>query len=296
MILSVGEILADMIGTEKDGSLFFERKAGGAPLNVACAAKKLGADVAFVGCVGDDLIGKYLQKYAEEKLGGGAMISVLPDRNTTLAFVQLDKNGERSFCFYRKNTADIFLPEIDDALLSASSILHIGSLMLSDKRGFRYAQKLALRARNAGIKVSFDINYRSDIFKDEKAAMAAYRGLVELADIVKFSEDELEIFSESYVYGLKGKLVLISLGEKGSEWRLGDRGGKVGAPNVTPIDTTGAGDAFLGGVLATLDGKEWTDDVIESALKVGNVAGALNTLSRGAIDGLPDMDEVKKYL
>lgn len=296
MIISVGEILADMIGTERDGSLFFERKAGGAPLNVACAAKKLGADVAFVGSVGDDLIGKYLQNYAEEKLAGGALISVIPERNTTLAFVQLDKNGERSFCFYRKNTADICLPEIDDVLLSTANILHIGSLMLSDKRGLRYAQKLALRARNAGIKVSFDINYRSDIFPDEAAAKAAYRGLIELADIVKFSEDELHIFTRSYVDGLRGKLVLISLGEKGSEWRFNERGGIVRTIDVRPIDTTGAGDAFLGGVLATLDGKEWTDDVIERALKVGNIAGALNTLSRGAIDGLPDMEEVKKYL
>ena len=112
MILCVGEILADMIGTEKDGSFYYERKAGGAPFNVACAAAKFGADTAFIGSVGDDLIGDFLIGFAKDNSKAKTYIQKTPDYNTTLAFVELSGNGERNFCFYRKNTADYRLPEI----------------------------------------------------------------------------------------------------------------------------------------------------------------------------------------
>nr|MDE5943506.1 carbohydrate kinase [Clostridia bacterium] len=106
MILCIGEILADMIGTVKDGTIWYERKAGGAPFNVACAAKIFGAEVKFAGSVGNDLIGDFLINFANGQNLDGVLINRDAERNTTLAFVELDEKGERSFCFYRKNTAD----------------------------------------------------------------------------------------------------------------------------------------------------------------------------------------------
>ena len=97
MIVCVGEILADMIGEEKNGSMFYEQKAGGAPFNVACAAKKFGAEVAFAGSVGDDLIGKSLSAFAQKMGFEGCYVYENPKKNTTLAFVSIDKTGERSF-------------------------------------------------------------------------------------------------------------------------------------------------------------------------------------------------------
>lgn len=299
MILCIGEILADMIGTEKDGSVFYERKAGGAPFNVACAAKKLGAKTAFVGCVGDDIIGDFLIGFANGRDLDKVEISRDGGRNTTLAFVEIDGSGERSFCFYRKNTADSFLSSVPAELFDGADIVHIGSLMLSEEEGRKYAIATAKHAREKGKFVSFDVNFRTDIFRDEKTAIEIYKGMLELADIVKFSEDEVEIFGDGYIRGLKDKLVCISLGGRGSEWRYKGNSGVVPSIKVSPVDTTGAGDAFYGGVLKGLDGvpaSEWTAEKLDGIFKFANVCGALNTLGRGAIDGLPDAATVEKML
>lgn len=300
MILCAGEILADMIGTVKDGSVFYERKAGGAPFNVACAAKKLGAKVSFVGSVGDDLIGGFLKDFAEKQKLDGVLINRDKKRNTTLAFVQLDENGERSFCFYRKNTADYNMPYISEEELEAADTVHIGSLMLSEKAGAEYAESLAKRAGARGKTVSFDVNFRTDIFGDTERAVKTYKRIISYADIVKFSEDEMQVFTESYIKSeLAAKLVCISLGGNGSEWRYKGKSNRIPSIKVTPVDTTGAGDAFYGGVLSKLDKippSRWTEETLDSAFAFANVCGALNTLGRGAIDCLPDLQTVLRTL
>lgn len=300
MILCVGEILADMIGSERDGNFYYERKAGGAPFNVACAAQRFGAEVAFVGCVGDDLIGAFLKQFAEDRGFSHTEIATDPARNTTLAFVELDEHGDRSFCFYRHGTADYHLPSVPDAYLRRATLVHIGSLMLSTEEGRAYALLLADRAHRAGIPVSFDVNFRTDIFRDKDAALAVYRQMLEKADIVKFSEDEVEMFTEDYIRDrLKEKLVFVTLGKHGAEWRYHGKTHHLPALDLKPVDTTGAGDAFYAGVLSRLDGKR-TDDLsdaqLDEALKWGNVAGSLNTLGHGAIDCLPTQEEILRAL
>lgn len=299
MILCVGEILADMIGEEKNGSVCYERKAGGAPFNVACAAKKFGAQVRFVGSVGNDIIGNFLAGFAERQHLDGLFINRDNKHNTTLAFVELDKNGERSFCFHRKMTADYNLPYIPQDMLDGADIIHIGSLMLSENEGYNYAEALASRVKKAGKILSFDVNFRDDIFKDRQSAIKIYKKIIEYADIVKFSEDEVEIFSDNYIRELSDKLVCISLGGDGSEWRYKGKSNRVPPIKVKPVDTTGAGDAFYGGVLSQLDKIQpplWTEDILNNAFAFANVCGALNTLGRGAIDCLPTLDDINRQL
>ena len=299
MILCVGEILVDMIGTNRDGSFFYERKAGGAPFNVACGVKQFGAQSAFVGCVGDDIIGNFLEKFARARDLDVLLLKRDETRNTTLAFVELDEQGERSFCFFRKNTADYILPEVDEETFAKSDIVHIGSLMLSEKEGREYAGRLARRAREAGKLVSFDVNFRTDIFRDEAEAVRLYKEQIALADIVKFSEDEVETFGKDYADGLKEKLVCISLGKRGCRWQFRGEGRTLETIDIKPVDTTGAGDAFYAGVLSRLDGTspcDWTDETLSKALQYGNVCGALNTLGHGAIDNLPTREEIARWL
>ena len=299
MLVCIGEILADMIGEEKNGITTYERKAGGAPFNVACALKKFGADVKFVGSVGDDLIGKFLIKYANDFGMDTTYIHQNTERNTTLAFVELNEEGDRSFCFYRKNTADYCMPELNDELIKAADIICIGSLMLADADCVEYALNIIERAHSFGKTVAFDVNYRTDIYRDKESALKTYKKILALADIVKFSEDEVEIFTEEYVNGLTDKLVLITLGKNGSEWRYMGKRNTVPTITVKPIDTTGAGDAFFAGTLSILDrhkGSPLSEQLLNESLRFGNIAGALNTTGRGAIDNLPDLDTVNKYL
>lgn len=299
MLLCIGEILADMIGEEKNGITTYERKAGGAPFNVACALKKFGASVKFVGSVGDDLIGQFLIKYASDFGMDTYYIHKDKEHNTTLAFVELNAQGERSFCFYRKNTADYFMPAVDDELIKSADTVCIGSLMLAAPRCVEYALDVIERAHEFGKTVAFDVNYRTDIFRDKESAVETYKRILAVADIVKLSEDEVETFTEEYVSTLTDKLVLVTLGADGSEWRYKGKRSKMPTITVKPIDTTGAGDAFFAGALSVLDknaGKPLTEQVLNAALRFGNVAGALNTTGRGAIDNLPDLDTVNKYL
>lgn len=299
MILCIGEILADMIGEEKNGITTYERKAGGAPFNVACALHRFGADVSFVGAVGDDLVGSFLVRYARDFGMDTTYIHVNPERNTTLAFVELNAEGERSFCFYRKGTADYFMPHVSDELIGGADIVLIGSLMLADADCVEYALDIIDRAHRMGKTVAFDVNYRTDIYRDRQSAVATYKRILAAADIVKFSEDEVATFTEEYVESLYDKLVLITLGKDGSEWRYKGERGRMATISVTPVDTTGAGDAFFAGALSVLDksrGKARDAATLDASLRFGNVAGALNTTGRGAIDHLPDLNTIKKYL
>ena len=299
MLLCIGEILADMIGEEKNGITTYERKAGGAPFNVACALKKFGADVKFVGSVGDDLVGQFLIKYAKDFGMDTTYIHQNTERNTTLAFVELNEEGERSFCFYRKNTADYCMPPVSDELIQSADTVCIGSLMLADEECVKYALDIIERAHSFGKTVAFDVNYRTDIYKDTESAIKTYKKILALADIVKFSEDEVEIFGQDYVNSLTDKLVLITLGRDGSEWRYHGIRNNLTSITVKSVDTTGAGDAFFAGTLSQLDknvGKALNDEILNHALSFGNIAGALNTTGRGAIDNLPDLDTINKYL
>ena len=298
MILCVGEILADMIGVKNGNELKYDRKAGGAPFNVACSIKRFGAKASFIGAVGNDLIGDFLIDFVSKQNLDGGKVYKDEKRNTTLAFVELDENGERSFCFYRKNTADYNIPEIENKFIEEVDVVHIGSLMLSEQVGKEFAVNLAKKAKALGKIVSFDVNFRTDIFPNKNEAITIYKQMLELSDIVKFSEDEVEIFTQEYIdENLKDKLVCTTLGSDGSMWAYKGRTGKVPSIKVKPVDTTGAGDAFYGGVLAGLDGKKygtWTEKELNEVFLFANVCGALNTLGRGAIDNLPTFSEVKE--
>lgn len=299
MVLCVGEILVDMIAVSDNGNISYQRKAGGAPFNVACAINKFGGKASFVGSVGNDTIGSFLQDFIKKQNLANYYLYQHQDRNTTLAFVDLDSEGERSFCFYRKNTADYILPQIKDEMIDEVNIVHVGSLMLSEIEGIKFAKELIKISKDKGKIISFDVNYRTDIFPNQKYAISVYKEIIELADIVKFSEDEVEIFTQEYVDNLTDKLLCISLGKDGSMYQYKGEKGTVSSIKVKPVDTTGAGDAFYAGILSKIsevNKDNWSSEVFKEAFLFGNICGALNTLGKGAIDNLPTQEEVLEII
>lgn len=296
MILCVGEILVDMLPIE--GTTHgFEMKAGGAPFNVACAIKTLGGSAGFAGCVGDDIPGGFLRSFAESRGFDKLIVKISAEANTTLAFVSHDQSGDRTFSFFNKNTADLLLPAIDDDTLAKVDIIALGSLMLRDLQGVNYALSLINKAKKAGKKVAFDINYRADIFEGQEAAVEIYKKIIEAADIIKFSEEEAMMFGEDFMYSISDKLVCITKGKHGSEWRYKNKTGSAPTIKISPVDTTGAGDAFFGAVLTCLDGVPkdiWEESFLREVFMFSNCCGALNTLGKGATEALPPAEEVKK--
>lgn len=299
MVICVGELLADMIAERNEEPLKFARFPGGAPFNVACGIAKLGGAGGFYGCVGDDSVGAFLKKFAMDQPLRYCNILTAPSRNTTLAFVDVRPDGERSFCFYRKHTADACFRRKDIAeLVSGADILHLGSLPLSSAPARAFYDALISEAKRRGVRISFDINYREGSFSDSAEAVKIYRRYIEAADILKFSQSELELFASKKdplsvaedLIKATDKTVLITLGGDGSIALR--RGGciRASALDIVPEDTTGAGDAFLAGVLFALD--TFGYEAISEAMKIGSVCGSLTSLKKGAIAAFPTMAEV----
>ena len=285
MIICIGEILADLIGEGNELKMFI----GGAPFNVAFNAKQAGANVGFIGRVGKDPVGNFLKE--EAKKVGFDELTIQTDkvRNTTLAFVTLN-NGERDFAFFRHDTADYNI-DINEVNVDKYSIVHLGSLMLSEKSGVEFAEKIVQKVKSENKLLSFDVNFRMDLYEGLDDAINAYKPFVESADILKFSDDEILDYTGekeldkaiNKVYR-KGVLLLITMGSKGSLYVY--NGVKKLVPTTkkfTPFDTTGAGDAFFGTLLANIDGLEFTTDNIEKAIVKANEKGGETTLFKGAV-------------
>ena len=302
MIVCIGELLADMIAHRRADGVYYKRCAGGAPFNVACAVKQCGGKVGFMGSVGTDTIGAALLAYAGERNFDVLRVTQDPLRNTTLAFVDIGEGGERSFTFYRKNTADYMLdPEMATALIRGADIVHLGSLMLSEPAGRAFAAHVLRETKRLKKKLSFDVNFRDDIFPDRAAAVEEYRPYAAGADILKLSADEVALFApegglEAQMRALGGgeKLVVVTLGKDGAAYLYGDTFRRVPTNDMKPVDTNGAGDAFYGALLSRIDEVGMRD--LDRSVWFANVCGAITTTRRGAAEAIPSRREIEENL
>lgn len=305
MIACAGELVVDCFVNGGKTSM----RAGGAPLNVAAGIALLGGESAIYGAVGNDEEGRFMTSYVSGLPLCPSAIDVLEDRKTAKAVVSLE-NGERSFAFERSNSADYLLIEgrFAGILSQKTRICHFGSLILSHPEGRRFVEKaIGYCKKRKDCLISFDVNYREGIFKDEETARKTLLKTLGKADIVKVSEEELRFLTGMDDISKAAKslvranvLLLVSRGADGSYFRLGDMEGFVSATKVvTPVDTTGAGDAFLASVLFQLDGRrleELRHEDIRSILERANACGALTTLKEGAIDAFPTPGELEGFL
>ena len=302
MVISIGEILVDIFKDGNSQTVF----PGGAPFNVACNIAHFDGDIAFYGAVGQDEYGMFLSNFAHSQLKN-SFIDILKDRDTTQAVVTL-VDGERSFKFIRDHGSDYVLAvsNLSKFDLSKAKIIHIGSLMLSYEEGrdFYLASIKHIRASSKAL-ISFDVNYRDDIFNSEKEAKKIFIDALKEADIIKFTEEELELLTgtKDIRQSLKmllsdNQIAVVTLGKQGSIFYSQDQFIEVPSYPLNPVDTTGAGDAFYSYFLYSLDnGLDINDDeAIKDALKRANVVGGLATQKKGAINVAPSNDEIDNFL
>ena len=304
MLICIGEILVDIF----DDGHKLDTLPGGAPFNVACNALLYTKDVSFYGAVGNDDNGRLLVNTAQEKGFKNLNIKVLDDRYTSKAIVSLS-NGERSFRFERDFGADYALDidDIDISLIKDEDIVHLGSLMLSYQRGREFYHQLIQKIRKyTKAKISFDINYRDDIFSSPEEAKEIFLKALKQADILKFSSEEIALFSDKadLLSALKEMLddrqiAVITLGAKGSIYYHHGHMVQVETYPLKPIDTTGAGDAFYSYFLASLVNHPDfinDDEKIHHYLKRANVVGGLTTLKKGAINSAPKEEMIDEFI
>ena len=193
-ILTIGEVLIDLTQTGKDarGIPQFAANPGGAPANLAVAASKLGAKTAFIGKVGADAFGRYLTDVLNENGVDASHVAVDADHPTTMAVVSVDATGERDFSFYRSANADDAVKEdISDEALKAAKIVHFGSVSLTADPSRAATLDAAARAKKLGATITYDPNYRANLWKDKGDAIAQMKAPLPLVDILKVSDEEL---------------------------------------------------------------------------------------------------------
>ncbi|MGN1134208.1 MAG: carbohydrate kinase family protein [Oscillospiraceae bacterium] len=312
-VTALGEMLIDftMQGRNQQGQRVFAQNAGGAPANVAAAIAKLGAKTAFIGKAGNDMHGRFLKETLESCGIDNSGFSLSSEYFTTLAFVDVKADGEREFSFARNHGADKMLSEKDIPLelISNSRILHIGSISLTDEP-CRSATLYAVKnAKENGVIVSYDPNYRASLWNSESEAVKQMRSMISYADVMKISEEETILLTGESDYEKAAdilleqgvKLAAITLGKTGA-YVKNKNGGKIvkGFKNKA-LDATGAGDAFWGGFLFCLakSGESPETVTLEDAVyfaDFGNAVASVCVEKYGAIPAMPTMEQVKNKM
>ncbi|MDA0243661.1 MAG: PfkB family carbohydrate kinase [Chloroflexi bacterium] len=303
-VVCFGEMLIDFVPTVNGVSLAeapaFQKAPGGAPANVAAGVAKLGQTAAFIGKVGDDEFGHMLAHTIAE--AGVDIRGVRYDATarTALAFVTLRADGEREFMFYRHPSADMLLrpDELDHDLIAQAQLFCFGSIsLIAEPTRSALLAALDTAASSPTTTLVYDPNLRLPLWPSAEAAKAGILSIWNRAQIIKISDEELVFLtgensdaSARSLWHDNLKLLLVTEGRNGCKYFTAATSGRVPGFMVDAIDTTGAGDAFVAGLLTQLvqHPELWTDEgQLMAALRFANAAGALTTTQRGAIPALP---------
>lgn len=307
-VYSIGEMVIDFIPGSEPAS--YIRKAGGAPANVAIAVAKNGLNASMCCKVGNDDFGRFLIDTLKEYNVTAASPELCDEAVTTMAFVTLAEDGERKFTFARKPGADMMLSEADvkEEDIENSAIIHAGSCSLSAQPEASATVKAMRVAHEKGRLVSFDVNYRDLMWKgDEAACTAAVMGILPYVDMLKISEEEVEMMGGvDALPGLMEKngitVIVETLGSDGAQAFFGGEVVRVAGRKVKAVDATGAGDAFWGGFMSSLriqgvtKKEDFTAEIIKNAMEYGNVSGCICVQGKGAIVSIPTRAQIEAYM
>lgn len=312
-----GEALIDFHGKPSGAAPVFTAHPGGAPANVAVAVARLGGRAAFVGMFGRDMFGDLLLRELDAAGVDTSHVHRTDAANTALAFVSHAADGERDFSFYRPPSADLLFrdADFDASVFAAGTIFHAGSCSMTEPDSAAATLQGMTHARNAGELVSYDMNLRPPLWpRGQDPAPTIWRAL-ERADFVKLSAEELAFLAASTgdekavfarLWNSGTKLVVITDGERATRWFTPNAGAERNTFPVRAVDTTGAGDAFVGGCLyrfaqagldaATFEGFVADTNGLDTTLRFASACGALAVTRAGSFAAMPASVEVEAFL
>ncbi len=299
----LGDAVVDLI---PDSENHYLRCAGGAPANVAVGVARLGGDSAFIGRVGKDPLGEFMQQTLQAERVDTSYMILDPQQRTSTVVVGLNE-GERSFTFMVNPSADQFLQVADLPNFQAGEWLHCCSIALINNPSREATFEAIRRIKAANGFFSFDPNLRESLWASFEEMKQVVMQAVALADVLKFSEEELTLLTDTQTLDeafkkitalYPQKLIIITLGKDGALYHLNGKQDVIAGKAVKPVDTTGAGDAFVGGLLAGLSQTaDWqkTDNLVR-IIRQANACGALATTAKGAMSALPNQTQLAEFL
>ena len=314
-VVALGELLIDFTGSgdSNQGNPLFEANPGGAPCNVLSMLQNLGNSTAFIGKVGNDFFGRMLKERIEKQGIDSTGLVFDEEINTTLAFVNKLPNGDRDFSFYRKPGADMMLTAEDVGknadLIRNADVFHLGTLSMTDEPAKEATVRAVTIAKESGAVISFDPNYREPLWKNVDDATDAMKYGFENCDILKISDNEIELFTgfkdiEAGARKIKRDfgipIVFATLGPEGSIALYKDMViKKDGYRNPATIETTGAGDTFCACAIDYIHRHgldNLTKDGLFECLSFANAAASIITTRKGALSVMPTQEEITAFL
>ncbi|MEZ0536476.1 carbohydrate kinase [Caldicellulosiruptoraceae bacterium PP1] len=304
-VVTIGETLIDFLNIKDN---LFEANPGGAPANVAVAVSKLGKRTAMISKVGNDIFGNMIINALKDAGVYTNGIVKTDEFFTTLAFVSLNSQGERSFSFARKNSADVMLSkdEIDVDIIRNSKILHFGSLSFTHSSSYEATYFALDYAKKNNITISYDPNFRPLLWEDKELAKREMIKPIELGfvDILKISDNEVYLYENSFEnfiqkYKDKVKIIFITQGKEGVTLYYKGNIKHLPTFNVDVVDTTGCGDSFMGVLLSFLCSEDFNNLDLKKVIEIAtfaNAAGALCATKKGAIPAIPTKNEIEEFL
>lgn len=311
-VISLGEALFDLFagpaGTTLGAARTFTPAPGGAPANVAVGLARLGIDTGFVGRVGDDSFGERLLELLRGEGVDTTHCVPVAGGQTTIALVATSSPVDQDFVLFRGADTALSPEHLDRDYLAGARVFTYGSVTLS--AGARDAALQAARwAREDGVLVAFDANYRPGVWPGAAAALDAIVEALGSADIAKLNEVELKLVTGTEdlragsrrILDLGVRLCLMTLGADGAWFDDGRVSGSVSGFDAEVVDTTGCGDAFLAAFLAGLVAEPRMLDELDRGtllrlVEAANAAGAINATRHGAIAGLATPAEIDALL
>jgi len=298
-LIVIGEALIDFIPDSK-GSLAqvrsFEKCPGGGPANVGAAASKFGVESMIITMLGQDGFGDYLAKEIRKAGIDDRAVLRTNEANTGLAFVSDSDNADVEYLFYRNPAADMLLSaeDIREDWFEPGDILHFCSVDLVDAP-CRGAHDRAIEiARAKGCLISFDVNLRPPLWEDLNELKEVVLRYIPKADIVKVNDEELAFLGK-----VEAPHLLITLGREGAQYLGGGLDVHAEGFDVPLVNTTGAGDTFIGTFLAhCIQGRDFLGSEAQCAdvLRFCNAAAAIVVGRPGALGAMPTRDEVREFL
>lgn len=301
-IWTLGDAVVDLL---PHGIMQYEACAGGAPVNVAVGAARLGRRSGFIGRVGNDTFGHFLHQTMTSEGVNTRHVEFDRHHHTSTVLVSLDQQGERQFDFLVNPSADQFLSQ--QALPDLQGdILHFCSLALAAPACCDTLTQAITQLQAARGILSFDLNIRRQMWHDEAQMFSAVTAFARQADIVKMSEEEWFWLTQSddftsareYLAAFPARLKIVTCGARGVLVLWQDRCFCFGGYPVESLDTTGAGDAFMAGLLAAISQDGWPGTTQQLARLIGQASacGALATTQKGALSALPDQTCLSSFI
>jgi fructokinase len=314
-IVTLGEAVVDFTYNVNENGIFYKQNPGGSPANIAAAAKLLGITSAYIGKLGTGVFGSYIYETLADI--GIDTSGIIHDRDhlTALAFIRPTPAGKREYTFYRNDTADknLRFSEVNLHLIDTCKILHFGALLLESEPSRSAVVNTVEYAKDKGKIISYSLNFRESLWSDTDTAASRMRTVLSYVDILKVSEDELELLSDSsnllpsiyklMKYGIK--VIVVTQGAKGCVIATKKGIREVRSYKTPIVDTLGSGDSFMGAFLSkiskipsVLDGTDidFEANTLADFALYANAAGAVCASRVGAIPAMPSDEEIMRCI